>query len=388
MPGKRLTKRSTKDLYQEITDKIIELLASGVKPWNKSWQTDPMALGMPLNPTTENHYHGINVVLLLCDPKAMQTGDPRWCSYKQAQAKEWQVKKGERGTPIYFFTVYERAPRNSEEEAQTVESEKEPGKKVIRYSMLKKHTVFHASQIDGIPQYTAPAVDPNFKPIEEIESMVKNTGVLIQHGGNRAFYSPSTDSIQLPYPQYFENEESYGKVKLHELAHWTGNGEREGDKMRVPRRLRHYKGSEGYAFEELIAELSAAFMFARLGIANDIDYDKYRQPQEGLEDTAAYIQSWLKVLKDDNKAIVRAASDAQKVSDFCLRFSPHIAGENAIEWEAQKPQSIAQKIILGQAEAENDNTKPVKKSVDFRTQEKERRSSDKGKQTMFDWWNA
>ena len=172
--------------------------------------------------------------------------------------------------------------------------------------LLRAYTVFHASQIDGMPPYELPDKDEKeFTPIEEAEALLKNSGAEIHHGGPRAFYSSSTDHIQLPPKEAFLKPTGYYETALHELAHWTG-----GKENRVPRNLKGRFGSESYAREELRAEIGSAFICAEIGIPHNI------------EDNASYIASWLKALKEDKHEIFRAASDAQKIADFCLQFAP------------------------------------------------------------------
>jgi len=172
--------------------------------------------------------------------------------------------------------------------------------------LLRAYTVFHASQIDGLPPYEPPTVDGNeFTPIEEAEALLKNSGAEIHHGGPKAFYSPSSDHIQLPPKEAFAEPTGYYGTALHELSHWTG-----GKETRVPRNMKGRFGSETYAREELRAEIGSAFICTEVGIPSDV------------EENASYIASWLKVLKEDKHEIFRAASDAQKIADFCLAFTP------------------------------------------------------------------
>ncbi len=287
-----------RDPMQEFANRIIAELANGVKPWVRPW--DPEKAGgpqAPFNPVTGKRYHGINVLILGMDMRAFQTGDPRWMTYQQAQGKDWQVRKGERSTTIFFTKPYE-----VEDEAA------EDGTKTIR--VLKHYAVFHASQIDGVPAYNAPAVDeaPWTRP-EASDIILRNSGAVVRIGGDRAFYSPSTDHIQLPPDFAFNGPEEFAATALHELAHWTGHP------SRLNRDLQNRFGSSAYAMEELRAELASAFVASELGIPTDIPHH------------ASYIASWIKPLKDDKREIFRAAADAQRIASMELGFHPDYAAQ-------------------------------------------------------------
>lgn len=288
------------DHYKDVTDRIIESLEKGVRPWNRPWDEDKALPTWPRNATTEHKYRGINILLLMSHPLSFES-DPRWCSYNQAKEKGWQVRKGEKGTRIYFYKTLEV---DGEAKNGAADGQDEPATKTI--PLLRSYTVFHASQIDGITPYIPPTKDEReFTPIEEAEALLKNSGAEIHHGGPKAFYSPSSDHIQLPPKEAFPEPTGYYGTALHELSHWTG-----GKETRVPRNLKGRFGSESYAREELRAEIGSAFICAEIGIPHDI------------EDNASYIASWLKTLKEDKYEIFRAASDAQKIADFCLQFAP------------------------------------------------------------------
>ena len=287
------------DHYQDVTDRIIESLERGVRPWNKPWDEGKALPTCPRNAATGNGYRGINVLLLMSNSLSFD-GDPRWCSYNQAGEQGWQVRKGEKGTRIYFYKTLEIEDSSKETDPQGGD---EPATRTI--PLLRAYTVFHASQVNGIPPYVSPTKEENnFTPIEEAEALLKNSGAEIHHGGPKAFYSPSSDHIQLPPKETFMEPIGYYGTALHELSHWTG-----GKENRVPRNLKGRFGSESYAREELRAEIGSAFICAEIGIPPDV------------EDNASYIASWLKVLKGDKHEIFRSASDAQKIADFCLQFT-------------------------------------------------------------------
>ena len=290
-----------RDHYQEVTDRIVEALENGRKPWVRPWDENvcggPQA---PFNPTTGKRYHGINVLLLGMDMRAFATGDPRWMTYQQASEKKWQVRKGEKSTGIFFFKPLE--VENKDGDA----SEDGPASRMV--GMLRTYNVFHASQIDGIPAYKAPSMDeaPWTRP-EAANAILTNSRAVVRIGGDRAFYSPSTDHIQLPPEHAFRGPPEWAATALHELAHWTGHP------TRLNRDLHNRFGSSAYAMEELRAELSRTFVCAEIGLPSDI-------PQ-----AASYIGHWIKALKDDKREIFRAAADAQKIADMQLGFHPDYA---------------------------------------------------------------
>jgi antirestriction protein ArdC len=303
-----MTYTRRRDAMQEFADRIVAELEKGVKPWVRPW--DPAKAGgpqAPFNPATGKRYHGINVLILGMDVRAFQTGDPRWMTYQQAQEKKWQVRKGEKSTTIFFSKPYE-----------VEDDETEDGKKTVR--VLKHYAVFHASQVDGIPEYRAPGIEevPWTRP-EAADIILKNSGAIIRIGGDRAFYSPSTDHIQLPPESAFRGPPEFATTALHELGHRTGHP------SRLNRDMQSRFGSAGYAMEELRAELASAFVASELGIPTDI-------PQH-----ASYIGHWMKPLKDHKREIFRAAADAQKIADMVLGFHPEYAAEIQVEPEPPAP---------------------------------------------------
>lgn len=287
-----------RDPMQEFADRIVAELERGVKPWVRPW--DPEKAGgpqAPFNPVTGKRYHGINVLILGMDMRAFASGDPRWMTYQQAQGKDWQVRKGEKSTTIFFSKPCE-----------VDDDEAEDGKRSFR--VLKHYAVFHASQIDGVPEYKAPSVEeaPWTRP-EAAAIILRNSGAVIRTGGDRAFYSPATDHIQLPPDHAFNGEYEFATTALHELAHWTGHP------SRLNRDLQNRFGSAAYAMEELRAELASAFVASELGIPADIPHH------------ASYIASWIKSLKDDKREIFRAAAHAQRIVSMQLGFHPEYAAQ-------------------------------------------------------------
>ena len=266
-------------IYQSVTDSIIAQLEKGAAPWVKSWKTDSSA---DKNFITQKAYSGINTLIL----GMAGYSNPSWASYKQWQEKGVQVKKSEKATQIVFFKPVSKTSTNEAGETET-----------SGYAVLKTYFVFNAEQTDiKIIPSTEPALP--FDPIPAIESKIADTGAIIEHGGDSAFYMPSKDYIQLPNQSAFNTKEHYYATAFHELAHWSGA------KHRLDRQLDKGRyGNPAYAFEELVAEISAAFLCADYKIQGDLRH-------------AGYIESWLKACRDDNKAIFKAAALAQKAANF------------------------------------------------------------------------
>jgi antirestriction protein ArdC len=284
-----------RDHYQELTDKIIAALEAGVAPWRRPW--DPNACDgstMPVNVATGHRYRGINLVVLGMSPLAFTSGDPRWCSYRQAAARGWQVRKGEKATPIYFYK-----PIEIEDKAA------DGGGEPRRIPMLRMFSVFHASQIDGVPAPTPPTAAKTVpERIQDVEIILQASGVPLRVGGDRAFYSPALDVIQMPPDAAFHGPEERAVVVLHEFAHASGHP------TRLNRDLSGRFGSALYAKEELRAELTSVAVGSMIGLPCDIP------------NHASYLQSWIAVLKQDRREIFHAAAEAQRMADYILGFHP------------------------------------------------------------------
>jgi len=294
------------DHYQEVTDRIVAALEAGRKPWQKPW--DPTKAGestLPVNAVTGRRYRGINILVLGLSPKALTSDDPRWCSYKQAQERGWQIRRGETGTTIFFFKRLEID--NSASTA--MDSSPDSGDGTTRFiPMLRAFTVFHASQIEGVPDLEIPKAErPVFERIEDAEIIMRNSGAEVRIGGDRAYYCPATDHIQLPPDFTFRSPASYAAVELHELGHWCGAPNR------LARKLDTRFGTEAYSREELRVELASAMICSTLGLPTDI------------ENHASYVGSWVETLKTDKREIFKASADAQKIADYLLAFHPHHA---------------------------------------------------------------
>lgn len=288
-------------LYATVTAKIIADLEAGTRPWLKPWSAG-QAAGRITRPLRHNGepYHGINVLLLWGEAVAKGYAASTWMTYRQAEAFGAQVRKGERGTQVVYadrFSTTETDDRGAEVERSI--------------PFLKAYTVFNLDQIDGLPARFAPAPVPAVQPlqlIEQAEAFFAATGATFRHGGNRAFYATAQDIIQLPPADAFRDAESYAATKAHELVHWTGH------KTRLDRQFGQRFGDAGYAREELVAEIGAAFLCADLGVT-----------PEPRDDHAAYLAHWLAVLKADSRAIFTAAAQAQRAADWLHGRQPSVA---------------------------------------------------------------
>ena len=257
---------------------------------------------MPCNAATGARYRGINVVTLAMSPLAFCSGDPRWATYKQAGDRGWQVRKGERGTTAYFF-------KRLEVEDKKAGAGEEATKRI---PLLRAFSLFHASQIEAMPEFQPPTVEEApWRAPDATEAILANSRAVVRTGGDRAFYSAVTDHIQMPPHHAFESAAGWSGVMLHELGHWTGAD------TRLNRNLRNRFGSHDYAREELRAELAQVMVCAELGIA-DCDFSN----------NGAYLAEWLEVLRSDRKEIFRAAADAQRIADYLLAFHPDYAVRN------------------------------------------------------------
>ena len=299
----RSTPATTVDLYAEVTNQIIAALEAGTTPWACPWDREHGSL-MPANLTTSRRYRGINVLLLNLRQIAGGFPTNRWLTFQQAHSMGAHVRRGECGTRIVFFKLLERDDVPGGLPAgRFLAANDEPSRKVI--PLLRSFTVFNEAQVEGLPAHlTWPqAPQPEGDAYAAAEALLARSGAVIQHGGSRAFYSPSLDRIQMPPVEFFVNFERYYGTALHELTHWTGHP------GRCSRTLANRQHIEAYAFEELVAEMNAAFCCASLGIVPTVRH-------------ADYIGSWLEVLREDNRAIVRAASQASKAADWLLGFLP------------------------------------------------------------------
>ncbi len=303
-PGRSLQQSPTthgaklSDLYEQITNRIIDQLAKGVVPWKSPYFSKT---GFPRNFSSQKEYQGINVLLL----GSQRFTSPYFLTFLQAKELGGCVRKGERGFLVVKYGTYNK----EDEQAQEGNSAKQRG-------YLKGYTVFHSSQIDGI-DFPEPVALPELTTTEKtdraraiVEAMPQPPS--ISEGSAVPCYRKLTDSVHMPNIRYFTNEENFYSTLFHEIAHSTGHQSRLARKSLLENKGMDATGDTArkiYAEEELVAEMAASFLNARAGIM-----------EEEIENSAAYLQSWINALrsKDAQGWIVRAASQAQKAADFIL----------------------------------------------------------------------
>jgi antirestriction protein ArdC len=298
-------------LYAEITGKIIAELEAGRLPWVQPWGLSGAgaAVGMPKNAATGRRYSGINVLILWGAVIERGYSGQAWLTFRQALALGGNVRKGERGTTVVYADRFipeaerERADRDGDEPSAI--------------PFLKRFTVFNTDQCEGLPEDIAPTAPPVPEGLilPQAEALLRASGADIRIGGDRAFYSVIGDFIQVPPPQAYFEPVNWHRTALHELGHWSGAAHR------LARDMSGGFGSASYAKEELVAEMTAAFLCANLGIVPTVRH-------------ADYIGSWLEVLRDDDRAIIRAASAASKAADYLLAFQ-------ADDGESEAPSGLA-----------------------------------------------
>lgn len=341
--GRKPFVRATKDLYQEVTDSIVAQLESGELPWggtNVKWQaTGPTA---PYNAVSGRSYRGWNLLHLMAVARRMSedTFDPRFCSFKQAKEKGWNVKKGAKSVPVFFYkqVVIRGSGNRPDDEAgkamalvrnmhgkggATVNDEASmdraegqiAGKKVW---LLKAFPVFHASQVEGIPPLVPAdaAWEPNELAYKMVEGL-RGQGMAFVEGGDVAGYLPVSDRMLMPHEAAFESVTDYAHVLMHECGHATGHASR----LNRPD-LGQDRDSDGYVREELVAEMTSAMLCAQIGITQD--YTEH----------ALYLRKWLDVLKSDKKFLMRAAGQAANAADYLIDLVPDLRASLAASRKA------------------------------------------------------
>jgi len=293
MRKKMKTKKPKIDVYQQLTDKIVSKLEAGEIPWKKPWKS--IQFGYPQNFISKKVYRGCNFFEALFEDRAT----PYWLTYKQAKELGGNVKKGERGIPIIYFQFIEKKDANGND---------------VKFPMVKKSTVFNLEQIEGIVNPFAEQKKKfeeenliDFNPIENCEKLLstfidKVAPFSHEEYGQRAFYRPGADTITMPEKNFFHKPEGYYGTLFHEMAHSTGHSDRLDRNGIIGH---HKKGSKGYAREELVAELTSAFLCSKAGIGEQL-----------LDNNVAYIESWLGALKNDKMIVYDAMKDAFKAIEY------------------------------------------------------------------------
>jgi antirestriction protein ArdC len=302
-PQAKKGKAMKQDIYSKITNQIVSELEKGVRPWLKPWNAE-FAASRITRPLRANGipYRGINVVMLWSAAMEKGYAAPQWMTFKQALELNAHVRKGEQGSQVVFASSITRTETN---DGTGEETERD-------ISFMKGYTVFNVEQIEGLPESYYPAPVPRsteVQRIERAEAFFAATNAVVRHSGTQAYYSISTDHVQMPPFELFRDAESYYATRAHENIHWTRHEKRLNREFGRKR-----FGDEGYAMEELVAELGSAFICADLELTPEL-----------RDDHASYLASWLKVLKNDPRAIFTAASHAQRAADFLSGLQPGTA---------------------------------------------------------------
>ena len=292
-----------RDYVDQVAAAIIAQLKQGTAPWQKPWA--PGERFMPYNPTTGNEYRGMNAVWLMSRAELHGYGDARWMTYRQAQAQDAQVRKGEKGTAIQFWKWEGLEPLFDVDGKPALDDRGEPVRRMVRYERPRvwSAAVFNAEQIDGMPPAVVRPVAAEWERHERAETILTRSGATIRYvPGDRALYRLNEDTITLPERSQFRSGDRFYATALHELGHWTGHV------ARLNRDIAYPFGSEGYAREELRAEIASLMLGERLGIGHD--------PGQH----AAYVRSWIHVLENDPREIFRAAADGERITQYIQAF--------------------------------------------------------------------
>lgn len=281
-----------RDLYQEVTDKILTLLDQGVPPWRQPITTAD-GPGMPTSFGTKKPYRGINLFLLAINAWAHDYGSNYWLTFNQAKQQGAKVRKGEKGSLVLFWKQHATTDRESGED--------------VTIPVLRHYVVFNADQVEGLPKAEATPAEPReFVPIAEASRIVKGyiDPPVIEQRGNRACYFPASDRVEIADPLRFESTESFFATLFHELAHSTGHPKRLARDLGAgPSAF----GSPDYGKEELVAEMGSAFLCAAAGIS-----------PATIEQSASYLEGWRKSLRADKKLVIAAAGQGQRAADHIL----------------------------------------------------------------------
>lgn len=304
-----------RDIYEQVTNRVLELLAAGVAPWRRPWKVAGI---LPTNLKSGKVYRGINVLVLAMSRYA----SPYWLTYHQAQEQGGRVRAGEKGTQVVFWKFLRSLKRDG---SGAISTERDASGSVVmkRVPLLRHYTVFNLEQIDGIAAPKTVNEISTFHSIDAAEKVIAEmpNRPAIRHGGAHAFYESGADRVTCPVRKAFKSRESYYATMFHELVHSTGHASR----LARPAILQSDRfGGCDYSKEELVAELGAAFLCAQVGIEAE------------LEQSAAYLRGWMEKLSGDSKLLVQAAGQAQRASDYMLgvHFDDNEDGGHVVEGDA------------------------------------------------------
>jgi antirestriction protein ArdC len=297
MATKFAPKSDRADIYAEVTAKVISSLEAGITPWVRPWDASGATqITMPVNASTKRPYSGVNVLLLWIAMRDNGFTQNRWLTFNQAKDAGAMVRKGSKGTTVVYASTF--IPENERERAAS------NGDEAKSVAFLKRFTVFNLDQLDNADHLRGTDVQMTEREQHDAaEEIIAATGVEVRVGGDKAFYVPAHDFVQVPHQTAFRDQINYYRTMFHELSHATGH------ESRLDRKLLNAFGSKDYAREELVAEMGAAFVCASLGIEPTVRHSDY-------------IGNWLTVLREDNRAIFRAASAAAKAADWIMSRQP------------------------------------------------------------------
>ena len=304
-----------RDLYAEVTNRIVAALEAGVTPWIRPWTVDFDPV--PINAVSRRTYRGINAMLLTLEAQTCGYRRNAWLTYRQAKELGAQVRAGESGTTVVFYKLHELPHLATVEQI-------EDGKKPRIISFLRWFTVFNVSQVEGLPErLKEKEAMVAWDALEAAETILRESRARFEYGGVDAYYSPADDRIQLPARACFADAAAFYNVALHELVHWSGHP------GRLSRNLGHRFGEAAYAMEELVAEVGSAFLCASCYLEARLRH-------------ASYIGSWLEVLKGDKRAVFAAAAKAQQAMDFIESVcgTPPIAVTSNAAWRHQEAGTV------------------------------------------------
>lgn len=323
------------DVKSEVAKTLIDAMERGNAPWQKPWHTQALS---PTNPITNNGYKGVNRLLLSMAGRADAHGrlDSRFMTYKQAEAMGYQVRKGERGTPIVKVVSFDRdkdagaADGNQGGNGEGVQGGEKDSER--RASALRRYVVFNAQQIDGVPELDGEPTETQFNSAERAEAVItamkEKTGLLVIHGGDKACYIPSLDEVRLPAKsnRIWRSEYDYFATAFHEISHSTLHESRLNRTEAIAKKW----GDAAYGLEELRAEISSAIIANATGVAAKTSPEHMKAH---IANHAAYLQSWIKAVRQDPMAIFSAAKDADLIADYVLGLErQHTALAPHREW--------------------------------------------------------
>ena len=319
---------------QLLVDSFIKCLDEDTLPWSRGWTS--MNMSEMQNPVSKTKYRGNNALLLMIVASMRGYSDPRWCTYKQAEDKGWAVKRGSKGVPVEFWSVYDKVNKKAISFREYNEEIYENGRDPEDFKPLSRtYTVFNASCIEGIPEYIKPEsiILNDIEMNNFIHNAISNMKVGYREFGNQAYYTPVLDTVTMPPRGQFKNQYEFNSTLLHELSHATGH------ESRLNRNLQNPFGSERYAEEELRAEMSSVFLSQYL----EIDIADSR-----LDNHKAYVQSWASSLKKDPNILFKAIKDAEGIADYIIEKGEY---ERVRAPEEQAPQKRSLDSLIQEAES-------------------------------------